>query len=1748
MNFQKIKVFFLLTLCFVLLSLQLRSQNQVAKQTPAGTWYYEYLPADYNGNSDDYPVMFFLHGLGERGNNESDLPKVAKNGPPKLVKNGTDFPFILISPQLKTNLDWPPNYVDEVVEHILQGSLRVDPNRVYVTGLSLGGGGAWFYAQSFPEKIAALAPICGSRNNKNKACNIAAENIPVWAFHGDNDPTINYKKTTLMIEAINECTPAINPAPKLTIYEGVSHNSWSRAYKNDNSLHTPNIYQWFMMQSRSSISVSAGTDKTINLPTNTVNLTATVNSSATVTTRTWVKVSGPSGALANANTNTLTVANMVAGIYTFRFSATDADGGSASDEVKVTVVNSNSSPTANAGADKQIQLPTNSATINGSGSDTDGTITSYAWAKVSGVPASLTNATTPNLTVAGLVAGIYVYELTVTDNNGATASDQMTIEVLDAANSTPTADAGSDKNIQLPLNTVNLTGSGSDPDGTIATYLWEKLSGGSATITNANKATATVSNLSTGIYEFKLTVNDDDDASASDRVKVTVSNANQAPNINITTSVINITLPTSAATLSASANDVDGSIDTKLWEQQSGPVTGVIVNASNFNTTVNSLTTVGNYTFSFTVVDNQGSSASEVVTINVLEEDINEFPTANAGEDKFLTLPDNSIVLNGTATDSDGTISEVRWSKVAGPAVNLSGQTTNQLALTDMLEGSYRFRFTATDNDSDQSSDIVEVIVAPEEVNAAPIVSVGSDIEISLPTNTANITATASDTDGTIASYLWNQLAGPSGITIQGANTQTLALSALVAGTYQFSVTVTDNDGAQSSDQINVTVFAQNIAPSVNAGNDLTITLPIDLAEIMGIVSDADGTVEMNSWSQISGPSTASIIYPDSSLLRVESLVQGNYVFKLTAVDDDGLTASDNVRITVNEDDNQSPAVDAGSDKTIQLPTNSLNLQATATDTDGTINFRQWEQKSGPNTATLTNANTRTVTIDGLVAGIYTFEFSARDDDDALGIDEVKVTVEPEEQNQKPIVSVTSAQTINLPTNSATINSTATDNDGSIATYSWSKTGGPEATLTNNNSAVLTVTNLVAGSYDFKLTVTDDDGATASATAQVFVLPEDVNQSPTANAGSNKLIILPQAITTVVGSGVDNDGTIVAYLWEKVSGPNITLQNITNSTLTLTNLVEGVAVLKLTVTDDDGAISSDEMTLTISVEAVNIPPNANAGPDLSTILPINTLSINGSGIDQDGVIATYKWIKVSGPSVSLSNTANPTLLTSSLIEGSYVFQLTVTDNDDASNSDRVNVSVFSAQTNQEPIVNAGADKTIILPTNTLTINGTANDPDGTIASVIWVKISGGAAVLTNQTTRNLNLSGLVAGNYTFRLSAEDDDGTSASDEVSVRVLAENANQAPTVSAGQDKTVQLPTNSINLTAVANDPESASLTTLWSKVSGPTVSISNQNTLTVSLSNLLEGMYTFRFTATDPDGLKGEDQVSVEVLSTDISAPPVVDAGPLITLQLPENETILTGNAMSAGSIVSLSWEQLSGPEVAILSGSTTTQLSVKALIEGTYVFRLTAIDNLGQSAFDDVNVIVYPVEEVIIPELPILDLANEILVQLPEQMVMVNAEATSPDGLITNYDWQQLTGPTELTIAPDSAAVVEVTNFVKGAYYVKLTVFDANDSSVSKTTRITVLEETEIARPRRIFTPNNDGIDDVWKIEGAENLSLCDIKVIDSQGRTVFKSTGYSNAWDGTGSSGQMLPKGIYFYTISCPDNSNVLNGAVTIIR
>jgi hypothetical protein len=487
--------------------------------------------------------------------------------------------------------------------------------------------------------------------------------------------------------------------------------------------------------------------------------------------------------------------------------------------------------------------------------------------------------------------------LKVTDNDGATRRDTMQVTV-DAANIPPTANAGVDQTIALPTSSVTLSGSGTDPDGTIIAYTWTKVSGpSSGTITNANSASTTVTSLVQGIYKFELKVTDNIGATGRDTMQVTVNAANIPPTANAGIDQT-ITLPTSSVTLSGSGTDPDGTISAYNWTKISGPASGTITNTASSSTTVTALIQ-GVYKFQLKVTDNKGATGSDTIQVTVNAGNIP--PTANAGVDQIITLPTSTVTLSGSGTDPDGTISAYNWTKISGPASGtITSANSASATVKSLVQGVYKFQLKVTDNKSATGSDTVQVTV--NAANIAPTANAGIDQTITLPTSTGTLSGSGTDPDGTISGYSWSKIAGPASGTITNATSASTSVTSLVQGVYKFQLKVTDNKGGTGLDTLQVTVNAAvNIPPTANAGADQTIILPTSTVSLSGSGTDPDGSISGYTWTKISGPASGTITSPNSASATAKSLVQGVYKFQLTVTDNKGATGKDTMQVTVTQ-------------------------------------------------------------------------------------------------------------------------------------------------------------------------------------------------------------------------------------------------------------------------------------------------------------------------------------------------------------------------------------------------------------------------------------------------------------------------------------------------------------------------------------------------------------------------------------------------------------------------------------------------------------------------------------------------------------------------------------------------------------------------------------------------------------------------------------------------------------------------------
>ena len=195
--------------------------------------YIMYFPDDFHLTNHDYPLVLFLHGAGERGDS---IHLVEKHGIPKLISKGVKFPFITIAPQCPRFQYWSEPLsvkslsllLDKIIE-----KYRIDQNRVYSTGLSMGGYGTLSLAKYRPDLFAAILPICGGMDTTEI---MHLQNMPIWLFHGEKDLVVPVENSKIIYELLKP----FNPEIKLTIYPDLNHNSWDETYDNEK------IYKWLL--------------------------------------------------------------------------------------------------------------------------------------------------------------------------------------------------------------------------------------------------------------------------------------------------------------------------------------------------------------------------------------------------------------------------------------------------------------------------------------------------------------------------------------------------------------------------------------------------------------------------------------------------------------------------------------------------------------------------------------------------------------------------------------------------------------------------------------------------------------------------------------------------------------------------------------------------------------------------------------------------------------------------------------------------------------------------------------------------------------------------------------------------------------------------------------------------------------------------------------------------------------------------------------------------------------------------------------------------------------------------------------------------------------------------------------------------------------------------------------------------------------------------------------------------------------
>jgi hypothetical protein len=998
-----------------------------------------------------------------------------------------------------------------------------------------------------------------------------------------------------------------------------------------------------------------------------------------------------------------------------------------------------------------------------------------------------------------------------------------------------------------------------------------------------------------------------------------------------------------------------------------------------------------------TVVEFQVTTSTGIVdTVTVTINRDNDAPLVDAGPAQEVDEGD-TVTLAASASDPEGQGLTYTWTQVSGPAVVLTGGSSaapSFVAPEGLTNTTIVFQCSVSDG-TNTTVDTVSVLVNRDQ--DAPIIDAGADQSVD-EGDPVSLSATASDPEGQTLHYLWTQTSGPPVVLVNAntAHATFVAPNGVSNSDVTFALRVTDGSWTVM-DTVTVTVNAANDAPSVDAGDDITVDEE-DEVTLHAYGTDPERQGLSYTWTQISGPTVALTGDQSQSLsfTAPNEVANTTLVFQVAA--SDGVNTSvDTVSVFVNADDD-APTANAGPNQEV-AEGDVVTLAGSGTDPENLGLTYAWVQTSGP-AVTLSDPTAASPTFtapEGLANVTISFQLSVSDGTNT-SVDSVSILVN--RNNDAPTVDAGPTQFVEEG-DAVALAATATDPEGAALTYFWSQVSGPSVDLTGMDSASPSFTapeGLANTTLVFQVIVSDGENQTVD-TVTVEVARDD--DAPSVNAGLDRTVN-EGASVALSATATDPEGVGLTYTWTQLAGPAVVISNATSASagfvapegLTNTQLVFQVAV-------SDGTNTAID-TVTIDVNRDDDAPSANAGSDQS-VDEGDTVTLQGSGTDPEGVPLTYTWVQTSGPAVVMSdaNAAQPTFeAPHGLTNVTLGFQLTVSD---GVNTSVDTVSILVNRDNDAPIVDAGPHQ-VVDENDTVQLSAAITETDGQATQIIWKQISGPTVTLTGANTATPTFvapEGLTNTQVVFQAIVSDGSFVTT-DTVTVDINRDD--DAPTANAGPDQTVTEAT-VVTLSGSGSDPEGVGLTYTWTQVSGPTVAISNANSTTptfVAPNELVNTDLVFQVAVSDGVNVS-VDTVTIHVNADDDA--PLVDAGANQTVD--ENDPVtLTATATDPeGEGLTYTWSQVSGPTVA-LTGVNTNALGFTApeLISNTTLVFQVAVSDGVNTTVDTVSVLVNANNDA-----PSVDAgANQ---EVDEgDPVSLAAVASDIEGQSLTYTWTQTSGP------------------------------------------------------------------------------------------------------------------------------------------
>ncbi|RAJ08679.1 hypothetical protein LX64_01333 [Chitinophaga skermanii] len=1216
----------------------------------------------------------------------------------------------------------------------------------------------------------------------------------------------------------------------------------------------------------------------------------------------WSQVGGPTVTITSPTSlNTAVTGYSPGNTYRFRLSSKCVDGSLIFDEV---VYTTHRLTTANAGPD-MIVCPS-AATVFGNAVAAGETGT---WTTVSGNSVSFTsgnrNKNELPITVSTTNAGNTTLRWTITSSSNSCVSTDDVVISNGAGVSPVTAGPNQSlSNCYTSTQSATLAGSyaGTGVNGQIGT--WTMVSGpNKATIANKNQNNTGISNLIEGTYVFRWTVTGNC-VNGSAEVTITVPAGTQSVT-NVGASTLTYCDGRTSTVLTGVSPSYTNEVVT--WTRTSGVGTISSPNSPSTEVTgLNGSTSVFTYRIQNSVT---GCASSNTVTINYTTP-----PTVTASSPIIAACDVTNVSVPFTFTGGN----QRQWSLISGPAGSTLGGSTGTTAYTNAtspiavngltVPGTYVVRIRNTTNNgnggcSDAFADVyIEVSKTPTASNAGTRQVLACNV---YETHLAgNVPVNGKGT--------WSQVAGPNTAVMADKADPTTLISGLTNGVYTFRWIISGNVGCPNQ-QSDVQVVVANTTPTAAAaGENVTICngTPYILTGNTPVLN------ETGTWSvSPTGPTFSSVNDPRAVVNGMTANREYTFTWNIR-----NACAQNNATVKVTTSNTAGPkqAV-AGPDQCLARNSVTFTLAGNQP-TNGEAGT--WTKVSGP-TGTITNPSLYNTTVTAVQPGTYVFEWVLSRNLCIPTRDTVLVTVS--DATSKSVAG----------TNQTLCGQTVINLSGNVPTVgvgTWSQVEGPGGIIiTNPSSNTTTVTNVTDGRYAFRWTITN--GACPTETSDVKI--EFATPPTQANAGTNFEVC--DVTTSNLNANTITNGT---GTWSVVSGPSTpTITGINNPQAAIGALKYGTYVFRWT------AVGSPNCPPSTSTVTVTVNQSADIPAGNQNLCNVNTTTLTGNES------STGTWTQTSGPSSTITRTANNAAVVTGMTPGTYVFRYTIPATANCATSYKEITVVNSAPAS---VADAGPDQALCLATAATTRSATMAAITPTVGTGTWttdVRPSGSTApTFTASTSPTTNINGLVVGTYIFKWTVRNGNCSVTGDVVRVVVTKEPSN----ADAGVDQ-VNGCTQKIFMAGV----EPAVGIGTWSLVSGPnTPTFDMPNSATTQVLNTVPGTYVFRWTVSNGAGCAVKtDDVQVVVTSLPATTANGNVAGSNLNLCNTGSGAALNLIGSNPNATETGEWAWVDNPSNAIITSPTTPFTSMLGLNEGVHRVRWT-ITNGSCTSSDTLTVRVW----------------------------------------------------------------------------------------------------------------------------------------------------------------------------------------------